>query len=301
MNNRQLESFLAIVQFGSFAAAAERLHVTQSTVSARIQELEGDLGISLFDRSHRQIHLTSKGRMLVGYAEQISDILGEIREQLASDNSVTGMVRVGVAELVAITWLPQFTQAVREKYPGITLEFEVGVNPVLIDGVRKGDFDIAVIAGPCTDSLFVSRHVGSVHFSWMGCAEFSRSMGVLTPREMRKYPIIYQGTDSYTTEATRTWLGVKSSRSPRGTSCNSLAAVKSLTVAGVGISLLPSGIYDDGLKRRELIKIRTNPSGLDMPFTAIFAKRASTKLLNEISELCEQSSSFTFSSVNVGS
>uniref|UniRef100_UPI003F493D72 LysR family transcriptional regulator n=1 Tax=Cupriavidus yeoncheonensis TaxID=1462994 RepID=UPI003F493D72 len=294
MNNRQLESFLAIVQLGSFAAAAERLHVTQSTVSARIQELEEDLGIMLFDRSQRQVHLTNKGRQLIAYAEQVIEIFSEIKEQLSDDTAVTGVVRIGVAELVAITWLPQFTRAVRKKYPGVILEFEVALNPVLVEGARKGDFDIAVIAGPCTDSVFVAQHVGSVRFSWMCSPGFHNSNELLTARELRKWPIIYQGADSYTTEATNAWLGLRSSRKHRGTSCNSLAAVKSLTVAGVGISLLPIGIYEDELKRKELKKIRTNPVELDMPFTAIFAKRAESRLLNDISALCQQFSTFMF-------
>jgi len=294
MNNRQLESFLAIVRLGSFAAAAERLHVTQSTVSARIQELEGDLGISLFDRSQRQIHLTSKGRLLIPYAEQVTEIFSEIKEQLASDMAVSGTVRIGVAELVAVTWLPKFTRAVREKYPGVVLEFYVGLNPVLIDGARKGEFDIAVIAGPCTDLVFVAKDLGSVRFSWMCSPDFFKSTEVQTSRELRKWPIVYQGTDSYTTDATNSWLGLKPSKKHLGTSCNSLAAVKSLTVAGVGISLLPVGIYEDALKKKELKKIPTEPVGLDMPFTAIFAQRAASRLLIEIADLCQKASTFAF-------
>ena len=64
MNLKQLEAFLAIARHGGFIEAAERLNLTQSTISVRIKELEQDLGVLLFDRSRRQIQLTPKGRCL---------------------------------------------------------------------------------------------------------------------------------------------------------------------------------------------------------------------------------------------
>jgi DNA-binding MarR family transcriptional regulator len=113
MNFRQLESFLTIAELGSFAAAADRLCVTQSTISARIQELEQILGVELFDRSQRTARLTLKGRELIGYAEQIVDLASEIRRRVGSKDALAGVVRVGVAELVAISWLPNLVNAVR--------------------------------------------------------------------------------------------------------------------------------------------------------------------------------------------
>jgi DNA-binding transcriptional LysR family regulator len=292
MNTKQLESFLTIARLGSFAAAAERLHVTQSTISARIQELEETLGVVLFDRTQRQVSLTPKGRELIAYAQQASDLFAEIKDQISSTTSMTGIVRVGVAELVALTWLPDFAKAVRTSYPGILLEFAVGLNPFLLEGIRSGELDIAVIAGPTSDPELCASHAGSVHFSWMCEPSFDAPDGTLTPRDLRKFPIIYQGTDSYTTQATNRWLGLPTSRRQRGTSCNSLAAVKSLTVAGVGISLLPDEIFSDSLATGELKKLCTDPPGLEMPFTVIYAKRSSSRLLDEIASLCKVTSSF---------
>ncbi len=292
MNNRQLESFLTIAQLGSFAAAAERLHVTQSTISARIQELEEDLGVELFDRSLRRVHLTLKGRELLIYAEQVSTLFSEIKEQIGSNKSLTGILRIGVAELVAISWLPKFARLVRDQYPGIVMEFEVGLNPFLVDGVRSGELDIAIVAGPASDSALIAMHLGTVHFSWMCSPSLHDSDDLLEPRDLRKWPIIYLGTDSFTSEVTNEWLGLPATRKQRGTSCNSLAAVKSLTAAGVGVSLLPVKTFADALAIRELRQLRTTPEGLDMPFSVIHAKRDSSKLLSHIASLCVDASSF---------
>ena len=73
MNRKQLETFETIVRLGSFAAAAAKLNATQSTVSARIQELEESLCVQLFDRAQRKANLTTKGRELVSYAQTAID------------------------------------------------------------------------------------------------------------------------------------------------------------------------------------------------------------------------------------
>lgn len=295
MNNRQLESFLTIAQLGSFAAASERLHVTQSTISARIQELEENLGVTLFDRTQRRVHLTLKGRELLVYAEQVSLLFSEIKEKIGSSESLTGLLRIGVVELVAISWLPDFARALKAKYPGLVIEFEVALNPFLVDGVRSGDLDIAIVAGAAAETGFVTRPLGMVHFAWMCSPSLHDSDEFIEPRDVRKWPLIYQGTDSYTSEVTNEWLGLPSTRKQRGTSCNSLAAVKSLTSAGVGVSLLPVKTFADALESRELRVIRTTPPGLDMPFSVIYAERESSKLLSNIASICADTSSFTAS------
>jgi DNA-binding transcriptional LysR family regulator len=293
MNNRQLESFLSIAQLGSFAAAAERLHVTQSTISARIQELEEDLGVQLFDRSQRQVHLTLKGRELLAYAEEVSRLFTDIKQKIGSSSSLTGTIRVGVAELVAITWLPQFARSMSEQFPGINIEFEVGLNPFLLDGVRQGALDLALIAGPSTDSTFASAPLGVVEFAWMSGPAHEAGTGVLEAHDLRKWPIIYQGTDSYTSKAANDWLGLAVSRQQRGTYCNSLAAVKSLTAAGVGVSLLPVDTFADSIAKGELYRLSTKPAAFEMPFTVIYSKgEPSSQLFERIAGLCVEASTF---------
>ena len=138
MNLKQLEAFLAIARHGGFIEAAERLNLTQSTISARIKELEQDLGVLLFDRTRRQIQLTPKGRELLDYAAQAVALQREIKQQIGSPEAISGVFRIGVAELIAVTWLPKFVTTVRELYPAVTLQFEVTMNPAMLDGLRSG-------------------------------------------------------------------------------------------------------------------------------------------------------------------
>src|SRR3546814_12839437 len=100
---KHLETFFWAARLGSFTAAAERLHSTQSTVSMRISELEHRFGVALFDRAHRKVRLTSRGEELLGYTERLLQLTSEIQERIARPEMVSGMVRIGVAAVVAQT------------------------------------------------------------------------------------------------------------------------------------------------------------------------------------------------------
>src|SRR3546814_8109277 len=84
---------------------------TQSTVSMRISELEHRFGVALFDRAHRKVRLTSRGEELLGYTERLLQLTSEIQERIARPEMVSGMVRIGVAEVVAQTWLAAFVRS----------------------------------------------------------------------------------------------------------------------------------------------------------------------------------------------
>src|SRR5690606_29587057 len=103
---KQIETFYWAARFGSFSRAARHVHMTTSTVSMRIQELEAKIGVRVFDRSRRRVQLTPEGLQLLPLAEQMLTTLNSIVKTVARSNAITGYVRLGVAEVVALGWLP---------------------------------------------------------------------------------------------------------------------------------------------------------------------------------------------------
>ena len=107
MNLRRIETFYWAAKLGSFSAAADRLNATQSTVSVRIQDLEREFGFTLFDRGRRGARLTAKGREVMRYAEDMLRLSAEMRERLAGSETMPGVLRIGVVEMISVTWLPR--------------------------------------------------------------------------------------------------------------------------------------------------------------------------------------------------
>ena len=293
MNLKQLEAFLAISRHGGFIEAAERLNLTQSTISARIKELEQDLGVLLFDRSRRQIQLTPKGRELLDYAQQAVALQREIKQQIGSAESISGVFRIGVAELIAVTWLPQFVASVREHYPAVTLQFEVTMNPTMLDGLRSGSLDLALMIHTGSASDLMTQSLGSVPFAWMAGVGFKLPRGILAIDDLKRLPIIYQSADSFMNHFMSSMLHTEGANRRSGTSCNSLAARVSLISAGLGVSLMPLNTLKTAPGKGRLRIVPTKPPQVNISYEAVCAKTHSSAALHRLMEMAVQASSFT--------
>jgi DNA-binding transcriptional LysR family regulator len=116
MTLKQLEAFYLAATLGSFALAAQRAHVTQSSLSKRIAELEGWVGAELFDRSGQRAQLTEAGHRLLPVAAQMLELKEAARGALNSSPTLAGTCRFGISELGALTWLPRFVARVRTEH-----------------------------------------------------------------------------------------------------------------------------------------------------------------------------------------
>ena len=148
MDIDRARTFLEIVHSGSFLKAADRLHVTQTTVSARIRTLEGELGRQLFIRNRNGAQLTPSGREFERFAQSFVQIWERARHQLAIPSGRTSVVALG-GELslwnpLLLDWLVWMKKA----NPQIVIHAQVGVPDQLLDQLRTGVLDIAVLYAP---------------------------------------------------------------------------------------------------------------------------------------------------------
>jgi DNA-binding transcriptional LysR family regulator len=120
MTLEQLRAFLAVARMGGVRKAAEQMNISQPAISARISSLEDYLGTRLFSRETTGVSLTAKGVVLRDYAEQIMAITERIKGDVMSDDSISSLLRLGVAETIAQTWLPDFLQRFTPRFSGST-------------------------------------------------------------------------------------------------------------------------------------------------------------------------------------
>jgi len=292
MNFRQLQTFIEIVRLGSFAAAASKLNATQSTISARVQELENDLGVILFDRTQRKAIVTAKGRELIGYAERALQLQSEIRQHIAPSDSLSGIVRVGVAELIAVTWLPQFVALLRQRYPRITLELDVSLTLLLRARLQSGGLDIALMPEESFDSSMVVSPLGEVTFRWMRGADLNIPETASKPSDFISTRVLSLGENSIHHETIRLWIE-QSGAVQRPDLCNSMTLLSTLTMANVGISLLPPICYEQELSQGKLRIIPTKFEPSTVPFSVVYKRRRLALLQAAIAEVALETSTFS--------
>lgn len=292
MNIKQLETFLEIARCGSFTAAADRLNATTSTLSARIQDLEQDLGVTLFDRSQRRIRLTAKGRELQIYAERAITACAEIRTRVGSGDALSGLVRLGVAELVAVTWLPSFVELIHRRYPRLTLELQVSLTADLQHLISNGEIDVALVPGTRFDAHLATRSLGRVRFAWMAGRPLALPNRRIEPTDFRSVRVLSLGKNSFHHRTVEHWLGEKGDEPRAVDLCNSMGAVASLTQAGVGVSLLPVRCYESEIGSGALRVLDTQPEGPVVEFFSVHAADATSSIPALLANIAVQASNF---------
>lgn len=271
MNMKQLETFYWVERLGSFSAVAERLHATQSTISMRIQELEQSLGVKLFDRSHRLARLTPKGKELLPYVRQLVEITGEIQQRVTPSDKLSGVIKVGVVEIIASAWLPAFIREVQERYPKVSLELEIALSFDLIEKLRSGSLDVIFSAGKPPGGNYASAALGAIELEWMASPALGIPEEVIGARDLREWPFITLNRNSIHHARIASWMKQNELKPRRVIECNSMTVAATLVMAGVGVTLLPPANY-----RRELAEgvLRILRTPTPMPPMDVFAMYA---------------------------
>ncbi|WP_407290729.1 LysR family transcriptional regulator [Stutzerimonas zhaodongensis] len=144
---RELKTFLAIARCGSFAAAGQRVGLTQSAVSAQMSNLEKALGLRLFDRTGRSAHLNAAGLRAIPLAEQILETFN-LMGQPDSLSDYQGELRIGAIGTVQTGLLPRVLLRLLEQAPGVAPKLVPGVSLNLLAQIDAGEIDLAVMIRP---------------------------------------------------------------------------------------------------------------------------------------------------------
>ncbi|MFO8148631.1 MAG: LysR family transcriptional regulator [Bacteroidota bacterium] len=149
MTITQLQYVLAVAEHQNFTKAAQKVFVTQPTLSMQIQKLEDELGVRIFDRSKKPIQLTETGRKIVNQARNIvneSDRIQDIVDQ--QKGFIGGTFRIGVIPTIMPTLLPMFLNNFIKKYPKVKLKIEELNTDTIIERLKEGHLDAAIAATP---------------------------------------------------------------------------------------------------------------------------------------------------------
>ncbi|MEK9671938.1 MAG: LysR family transcriptional regulator [Rhodospirillaceae bacterium] len=292
MNLKRLETFYWAATLGSFIAAAERLNSTQSTVSMRIQELERDLGVDLFNRSQRTARVTPKGRDLVKLAEQILTLSAEIRERMSAPEDIPGYVRLGVAEVISVSWLPHLIRALREKYPKIVIDMDEALTFDLYKRLQDGQLDLVLAAERLPGHDLVTRSLGRVPVAWMASPDLALPDGTLGPAELQHFPVIALSPTSIHHAKIEDWFRSGGAFCRRIFTCKSFGVAASLAAGGLGVTLLPVNQFQPEIKSGKLRIVDTEPRMPPVEFTATMSISALLPVTGLIADLARNVSTF---------
>ncbi|WHY86277.1 LysR substrate-binding domain-containing protein [Neobacillus novalis] len=252
MELRQIQYFIEVAKREHVTEAAHALHVAQSAVSRQIVNLEAELGVDLFIREGRNVKLTPIGSLFLEQMEQAMKLIDNAKREVEEFlDPEKGTIRIGFPSSLAAYILPTCISAFRERYPQVKFQLNQGSYPYLIDGVIKGDFDLALL-GPVPKkekkikgrTLFTENIVALVPHTHplaskriLTLSELREDSFVLFPNGFVLREIIVNACNQ---------LGFQPKVSFEG---QDIDAIKGLVSAGLGVTLIPEITLIDSLPR----------------------------------------------------
>ncbi|GKS87034.1 LysR family transcriptional regulator [Acidovorax sp. SUPP1855] len=255
MTLKQLEAFYWAATCLNFTVAAERVHLSISSLSKRIAELEVSLGTLLFDRSGRSAELTPHGELLLPRVRALLHDAAQLQQAIGQSTGLQGRCRLGFGELSGLTWLPKLVQKVAELHPALQLEPHTDIGQVLEQRIVDGELDCVVIAGPSSRSTLAFERVAQVRFVWAASEAFLVKAGTDLPQRLvREQMLIALPEGSGATRILDEWLSGQSMSVERRLSCNSWGAVVGMVAEGLGFTYMPHG-WAEALQARGMLRI----------------------------------------------
>ena len=159
MDIEQARTFLAITAHGSFLAAAKQLHLTQSTVSARIQRLEEELGARLFIRNRSGASLTSAGRRFLEHAKRLVRTEEQARYDVGLPSRYRATIRIGGRIALWESFLPQWVGWMRRVAKDVSIRSEIGFEEDLMRSLIEGMLDVGLMYTPSHSPGLIVEHL----------------------------------------------------------------------------------------------------------------------------------------------
>jgi DNA-binding transcriptional LysR family regulator len=229
-----LRSFVAIVDTGSFTRAGERVHLTQSTISQQMRRLETQLGCTLLDRQGGRVTATAQGETLLGTARRILNLLAQAEQQVAEASQ---QLCLGVPEDLAAGAMTRALARFARDYPQVRLEVMSGLSHDLWQRFAAGELDLALVKQRRGQGQ--PRAVWPEPIGWVDSRDWPAAGRDPLPL------VAFPSAGLYRDEMTAA-LDARGVRWRIAYVSASLASLQGAVSAGIGVSLLPQRLLQEG-------------------------------------------------------
>lgn len=287
---RLMETFVRVVETGSFSAVAREGLTTQSAISKQMQALEAQLGAKLLVRSTRSHSLTEAGQLYYKRCRQVLDTLEEARIEVhRAEHEISGVLRVAAPVAFGRLHIVPRLRGFSERYPKIRIDLQL--DDGFIDLVAAG-IDVTFRVGELKDSRLVARRIGTAHRATLAAPSYLARHGEPAhPEELAHHQcLVYTGLANI-----NEWIYQEAGkpdiivRVGGNFQSNSSEAIRQAACEGLGISYSTLWIYGDDIRTGRVKPILTRYSLPSLPLNVVFqpARRPSLKVNRFVSFFAE--------------
>jgi len=281
MTFEQLKTFLSVARMGGVRRAAEQLNVSQPAVSTRISSLETYLGTELFSRVSTGVVLTRQGVLLRNHAEQIMEIMERIKGEVMADDSVSSLLRLGVAETVAQTWLPDFIRELHSRFPRLKIEVSVDISVNLREMLLDRSLDLTMLMGPVSEYSVDNLDLPPFELSWY------RPIDLPEP-DLSTTPVITYNRNSRPHRELTQELRDRYGSSAQIFPTNSLSTGFEMVASGIGVGILPRVLGRRLVEEKRITTFDPGWQATPLRFTATFIGEPRNELIERAARIAQE-------------
>ena len=236
----QLQTFLDVVELGTFSAAAERLQISQPAVSIQVRQLEKSLGVRLIERVGKRAAPTSAGLELINHAKRIQETVTTTLDGMATYASGTlGRVRIGTGATACIYLLPPVLQDLRRRFPTLDITVRTGNTADMLKALEENSLDVGLVTLPAPGRMFEVTNVIDDAFVAIAAADTDPLPDVVTPQDLSKRSVLLYEAGGNTRRIVDEWFAKAGVPMTPEMDLGSVEAIKELVGAGLGCAVLP--------------------------------------------------------------
>lgn len=260
MEFRQFKTFVTITKLGSFVQAADSLGYAQSTVTTHIQALENELGFKVFERLGHRVILTSQGKSLLPYAEQMLKLLTGAAAIAANPDTPQGTLTIGTNESLGTYRLPALLKDYRKAYPEVELVLKFANCDKICADIKENNIDVGLIINDRDkENEIIAEVVSGERMLFLAAPDHPLArLEAAGPEDLAGTCVILTEPDcSYRLTMEKIFRDYRIS--PQSTlEASSIETIKQLVMLGLGIAMLPAFTVEKELAEGRICALSWN-------------------------------------------
>lgn len=256
--------FYTVAKCGSLTRAAEELYISQPAVSQSIKQLENQLGVSLFNRTHRGMELSAQGgKLIFEEVERALGLLHSAENRLAQiKTSATGTIRIGASDTIFEYFLADKIVAFHEQFPAVKIELMADFTPDTIEKLKANRCDVAFVNLPIEVDGELHLHENCMRLNdvfIVGEKFKSLAEGELSLSALKKQPLILMDKNTVARRSFDNFLKSVGVELAASIEVGSWDLMKRLVASGMGVGVIPREYALKELNAGELFELKPDP------------------------------------------
>ncbi len=256
--------FYTVAKCGSLTRAAEELYISQPAVSQSVKQLENQLGVSLFNRTHRGMELSEQGgKLIFKEVETALKLLYEAQNRIAEmKEEATGTIRIGASDTIFQYFLADKIVEYHERFPAVKIELLADFTPDTIEKLKANRCDVAFVNLPVSvdSELCLDESITRLHDIFIGgekCAALANT--TISLGKLKEYPLIFMDKNTVARSALESFARSAGVELTPSIEVGSWDLMKRLVERGMGIGVIPREYAKRELAEGSLIELLTEP------------------------------------------